>query len=94
MILSKAQVTPWHENILPKLELITVLVGYRLIFHLSQLFSFTNLTLWSDSRVVLTWIANNNETKGVFIANRIAEIFNFYEIDYRFPFCMSLQKKI
>ena len=64
---------------IPKLKLTGVLIGCRLIKHLSNLFRFTELVLWTDSKVVIAWITSSKELKDVYVSNRIHEICNLIE---------------
>ena len=76
LLLSKARVAPCKEGRLtiPKLELTAVLIGYRLINHLNNLFTISKFFLWSDSKVSLSWTNSDDELKDVCVANRVAEI--------------------
>ena len=76
LLISKARVAPCRENRLtiPKLELTASLIGARLIRYLSNLFKFETIYLWSDSKVVISWITSDRDIKDVYIANRVAEV--------------------
>ena len=58
LLISKARVAPCQEDRLtiPKLELTASLIGARLILYLSNLFKFDTIYLWSDSKVIISWI--------------------------------------
>ena len=76
LLISKARVAPCRENCLmiPKLELTASLIGPRLICYLSNLCKFDTVYLWSDSKVVISWITSDRDIKDVYIANRVAEV--------------------
>ena len=76
LLISKARVAPCRENRLtiPKLELTASLIGARLIRYLSNLYKFDTVYLWSDSKVVISWITSDRDIKDVHIANRVAEV--------------------
>ena len=76
LLVSKARVAPCKEDRLtiPKLELTAALIGCRLIDHINNLFVISKFFLWSDSKVVLSWINSEKDLKDVCVANRVAEI--------------------
>ena len=76
LLMSKARVAPCREDRLtiPKLELTAFLIGARLIHYLTNLFQFKTIYLWSDSKVVISWITGDRDIKDVYVANRTAEI--------------------
>ena len=76
LLISKARVAPCRENRLtiPKLELTASLIGARLIRYLSNLYKFDTVYLWSDSKVVISWITSDCDIKEAYIANRVAEV--------------------
>ena len=76
LLISKARVAPCRENCLtiPKLELTASLIGAKLIRYLSNLYKFDTVYLWSDSKVVISWITGDRDIKDVYIANRVAEV--------------------
>ena len=76
LLMSKARVAPCREGRLtiPKLELTASLIGARLINYLTNLFKFKTIYLWSDSKVVISWITSDKDIKDVYVANRTAEV--------------------
>ena len=76
LLMSKARVAPCKEGRLtiPKLELTASLIGARLIHYLTNPFKFKTIYLWSDSKVAISWITSDKDIKGVYIANRAAEV--------------------
>ena len=76
LLISKARVAPCKEGRLtiPKLDLTASLIGARLIRYLSNIHHFKTIYLWSDSKVVISWITGDRELKDVYVANRVAEV--------------------
>ena len=76
LLISKARVAPCKEGRLtiPKLELTASLIGARLIRYLSNFHHFRTIYLWSDSKVVISWITGDRDLKDVYVANRVAEV--------------------
>ena len=76
LLISKARVAPCREGRLtiPKLELSASLIGARLINYLTNLQKYETIYLWSDSKVVISWITSDKDIKDVYVANRIAEV--------------------
>ena len=76
LLISKARVAPCREGRLttPKLELTASLIGARLIDYLSHLHQYKTIYLWSDSKVVISWITGGRDINDVYVANRVAEV--------------------
>ena len=76
LLMSKARVAPCREGRLtiPKLELTASLIGARLINYLTNLHQYKTIYLWSDSKVVISWITSDKDIKDVHVANRTAEV--------------------
>ena len=76
LLISKARVAPCREGCLtiPKLDLTASLIGARLINYLSHLHQYKTIYLWSDSKVVISWITGDRDIKDVYVANRVAEV--------------------
>ena len=76
LLISKASVAPCREGRLtiPKLELTASLIGTRLINYLTHLHQYKTIYLWSDSKVVISWITSDKDIKYVYVANRVAEV--------------------
>ena len=76
LLISKARVAPCKEGrlMIPKLELTASLIGARLIRYLSNIHQFKTIYLWSDSKVVISWITGDRELKDVYVANPVAEV--------------------
>ena len=75
LIISKARLTPKKTKSLPRLELLAVLIGCRLLqFTKSQLdVPIERLRLYTDSQCVLHWITSEKRLS-TFVANRVKEI--------------------
>jgi hypothetical protein len=70
--------TGWHprRNLPPRLELITALVGARLLNYICKEMGhdITKATLWSDSIMELAWIRNDPNRWKTFVGNSVTEI--------------------
>ncbi|XP_057305456.1 uncharacterized protein LOC130642387 [Hydractinia symbiolongicarpus] len=75
LVFAKSRVAPKKELTIPRLELLSVLIGCRsLAFAKRQLKIQTiKCILWTDSMCVLSWI-KGTKTSSVFVNNRISEI--------------------
>ena len=71
LLISKARVANCREGRLtiPKLELTASLIGARLINYLTHLHKYETIYLWSDSKVVISWITSDKDIKDVYVAN-------------------------
>ncbi|XP_065915563.1 uncharacterized protein [Dysidea avara] len=57
LVMSKSRAAPLKKHSLPRLELMAAVVAARLCsFVKTSLNTITNLVLWSDSQIVLSWI--------------------------------------
>ena len=75
LVLSKSRVAPVKELTIPKLELTAVNLASKLAEHLMENsnLSFTSCTIWSDSKVTISWIKYKRSTE-VYVCNRVKEI--------------------
>ncbi len=74
LVMSKTRVAPIKKLTLPQLELMAALIGARIASHItSSLNNSFNVTLWSDSQIVLHWITGDKPLK-TFVKNRTLEI--------------------
>ena len=76
LVSAKARVAPLHHTTIPRLELMAVLVASRLAQTICQEFKLkpSNVTLWSDSTIVLNWLRSESASFKPFVGVRVAEI--------------------
>ncbi|XP_071040019.1 uncharacterized protein [Parasteatoda tepidariorum] len=74
-IMSKRRVALIKTLTLPRLELMSAVIGARIYDYLHKLFSdiCQQFYLWTDSQITYFWINNNNSLKP-FVQNRVSEI--------------------
>ncbi|CAG2243206.1 unnamed protein product [Mytilus edulis] len=74
--MGKARVTPRRLLTIPRLELSTAIVSIRISQLLKQELQYENITewFWTDSNIVLGYIANDNRRFHIFVANRVQQI--------------------
>ena len=76
LLTSRARVTPIQAPTLPRLELLALLVGAKLIEHITQVLGYINFThiyVWADSECSMQWV-RNNQSNIVFVRNQVAKI--------------------
>ena len=75
-LMVKSRTAPLKTIILPWLKLMWVLVAARICKYLKNVFG--NLTekwfLWSDSKIVITWLRGSPNNWKPFVSNHVAEI--------------------
>ena len=71
--MAKNRVAPLKPLTLPELELMAAVLGSRLATHLAKIVQPRDIILWSDSQIVLYWLATDKPQKR-FIRNRILDI--------------------
>ena len=74
-LMGKCKVNPIKQLSVPKMELEAAVIGVRLLQLIQReiTLTFDQIFLWSDSQVVLDWIASNKK-QNVFVSNRLREI--------------------
>ena len=76
ILTSRARVVPIEPPTLPRLELLSILVGVRLLKYIVDTLSFVNfsqLHVWADSEASIQWV-RNNQSAIVFVRNQIEKI--------------------
>jgi len=83
LICAKSRVSPLKSVTLPRLELLGAVLLARLISKCEGTLNLdiNRICLWTDSTIVLSWIANEPKTWKTFIANRVAEIQRLTKIE-------------
>ena len=75
-MIGKARVTPLKSVTVPRLTLTAAVVSVRVSEQLRRELdvNITNEVFWTDSKVVLGYIANDVKWFHLFVANRVQEI--------------------
>ncbi|XP_063415856.1 uncharacterized protein LOC134697507 [Mytilus trossulus] len=73
LVMAKTRVAPVKTLTLPQLELMAAVIGACLTQHLKSTLECTDVTLWSDSQIVLQLLKTSKPLKR-FVSNRIKEI--------------------
>ncbi|XP_022183202.1 uncharacterized protein LOC111042814 [Myzus persicae] len=80
LLIAKSRVCPVKATTIPRLELCAALLAAKLMTiicqALKEVISLDNVTFWSDSSIVISWIQSDEpgNSWNTFIANRIEEI--------------------
>ncbi len=76
LVLGKSRVTPIKPITVPRLELTSAVVAVKAALTLSQEFTYKKAEhfFWTDSKVVLGYIANETKRFHLFVANRVGYI--------------------
>ena len=77
LVFSKARNAPNKKLTIPRLELMSALIGTRSLRFVAKAMRLENVEkiLWTDSQGALQWIKNRENTS-VFVRNRVIEIIN------------------
>ena len=74
-VIGKSRVTPLKPVTIPRLELTAAVTSVRISDQLRRELQFENTEIfWTDSKVVLGYIANESRRFHVYVANRVQEI--------------------
>uniref|UniRef100_A0AAF5Q4M9 DUF5641 domain-containing protein n=1 Tax=Wuchereria bancrofti TaxID=6293 RepID=A0AAF5Q4M9_WUCBA len=93
LIYAKSRIAPIKQITVPRLELLSVLIGVRATqFVLKQLeLKDVPVTLWSDSKCALFWIKNYSRLLPRFVQNRVEEI---RKADFTFRYIPSAHNPV
>ncbi len=75
-VTARSLVAPKKQQSFPRLELCAALTGAQLakVLKTELTLPLSNVTLWSDSTTVLTWILSDSCRFKVFVGTRVAEV--------------------
>ncbi|XP_046566481.1 uncharacterized protein LOC124275051 [Haliotis rubra] len=84
LVFAKARVAPLHQTTIPRWELMAALVATRLAKTICIEFKEkpSDVTLWTDSRIVLHWIHSDSISFKAFVGVRIAEIQSVWDASH------------
>ncbi|XP_062590342.1 uncharacterized protein LOC134251942, partial [Saccostrea cucullata] len=76
LVMAKSRVTPLKPVTVPRLELTAALISVKVSSQLLEELEISNIVewFWTDSTVVLGYIANDSRRFHVFVANRLQQI--------------------
>ncbi|XP_046548628.1 uncharacterized protein LOC124258605 [Haliotis rubra] len=75
-VMGKARIAPLKSVTIPRLELTAAVVSVRVSEFLQRELQYENITeyFWTDSKIVLGYIANDSKRFHIFVANRVQYI--------------------
>ena len=78
LVAAKTRVAPLEGQTIPRMELLAALLLAKLMNNVRETLkgsvTITETFCWSDSQIVLFWLANTNKTLKTFVQNRVIEI--------------------
>ena len=76
LIMGKSRVVPLKHVTIPRLELVAALVSVKISSLLQRELEYESVTnwFWSDSKILLGYIANDSHRFHTFVANRVQQI--------------------
>ena len=82
LVMAKARVTPTKSVTIPRLELAAAVTSAKVSEFLNKELTFKGVDnyYWTDSKVVLGYIANNSKRFHIYVANRVQQIRNRTEV--------------
>ncbi|XP_067274307.1 uncharacterized protein [Pseudorasbora parva] len=82
-VTARSRVSPKKQQSIPRLELCAALTGAQLakVLKTELTLPLNDITLWSDSTTILTWLLSESCRFKVFVGTRVAEIQDLTESD-------------
>ena len=82
LVMSKSRVAPLKTVTVPRLELQGAALSVKIAKYLDTEMKLNNLKhhFWTDSKIVLAYLANESRRFHVFVANRVSQILDFSSV--------------